>query len=409
MNVDPALGQPDLLLAIDKCAFCHDQCMAATPELLATKDQSMVVSRVATQLRLISHGLREWAPEIAERTYLGLNDGIQYEDCLFHDEGHRIEPYLRSARRAALQSGVAPGSVRAISELLDLAGNVFGLVEELAAPQVLDHEAPILVHDAAMRYLDPTALHAARLLLERVSGPYSELAIASCGAVEADLGFDDRARHAAELVTARLREMGPGPVVTPDPTLAFTLSALYPAWGLKIGRPVFHLAHYLAGRLPLPLAMLRGGVTVVYHDPGSLARGLDIVDEPRTLLRGIGGVTLVEAIPGGRRASSDGPLAGYPRPDIATAIASIRLQELLATGADCIATASPYSLRNLRSVAHGVPVMDVLSIAATACGAIETPPEWEMIMRRTGGGGGASRGLTERAVGDPCVHTADVM
>jgi Fe-S oxidoreductase len=173
---------------------------------------------------------------------------------------------------------------------------------------------------------------------------------------------------------------------------------MYPVWGIEIGRPVFHLAQYLAGRLTAAPGTLPGRATVVYHDPGSLARGLDVVEAPRTLLRAIDGVALVEAIPGGRRASSDGPLAGYPRPDIASAIAARRVQELLATDADCIATASPYSLRNLGAVGHGVPVMDVLSIVASACGAIEPPPEWAAFLE-----GRARRVETGRALAEPVV------
>ena len=379
MNADPTLGQPSLLAAIDRCAFCHDQCMAATPELLATKDQSNVVSRVAIQLRLISQGVRSWDPGIVERVYLGLNDGAQYEDCLFRDEGHRIEPYLRAARAAAFESGVAPDSVREIGDLLDQTGNVFGHEEHLAPPRALDHAAPILVHDAAMRRLDPTGLSAAQALLARACGSYSELAISTCGAVEADLGLVDRARHAAGHVAALLAQLGDGPVVTPDPTLALTMRSLYPSWGFELHRPVLHLAQYLAERLPSSSAALPDRVTVVYQDPGSLARGLDVVDEPRALLRAIGGITLVEPTPSGRRASSDGPLAGYPRPDVAAAIASRRLRELLATGADWIATASPYSLHNLRAIASDVPVVDVLTIVNAAVDEIESSGTREAI------------------------------
>ena len=167
--------------------------------------------------------------------------------------------------------------------------------------------------------------------------------------------------------------------LAPDPTLALTMSSLYPSWGFDLDRPVLHLAQYLAERLPVSGAVLPNRVTVVYQDPGSLARGLDVIDEPRALLRAIGGITLVEPTPWGRRASSDGPLAGYPRPDIAAVIASRRLRELLATGADLIATASPYSLHNLRAVAQDVPVVDVLSIVAAALGEIEPIGDGEAV------------------------------
>ena len=351
-----------LTLAVDRCSYCHDQCMSGTPELLATKDQSMAVSRVATMLR--QRRLREapWDAALSTRVFLGLDDGLQFESCIYRHEGHRIEPYLRAARRDAIAAGHIPASVAVVQGHAIATGNVFGLVETLADPVHSLDGTPILVHDAAVRALMPEALVAARRLLLAVDGRLAEVAVASCGAVEADLGLDDLAHAAAGRMAARLAAMPPGPLVTIDAAVAIAIMDMETRWGITIGRPVAHLSTYLAGHDRLPRVEPRARVSVVLHDSGALARGLGILDAPRILLRAVAGGGLREAVPSGRLASSDGPVAGYPRPDIALVMARTRARQLTETGADCIITACPSSLRNLRSAEPDRPVLDLWSL-----------------------------------------------
>jgi len=208
----------------------------------------------------------------------------------------------------------------------------------------------------------PEALVAARRLLLAVDGRLAEVAVASCGAVEADLGLDDLAHAAAGRMAARLAAMPPGPLVTIDAAVAIALMDMETRWGTTIGRPVAHLSTYRAGHDRRPRVEPRARVSVVLHDSGALARGLGILDAPRMLLRAVAGGGLREAVPSGRLASSDGPVAGYPRPDIALEMARTRARQLTETGADCIITACPSSLRNLRSAEPDRPVLDLWSL-----------------------------------------------
>ena len=361
----------DLMLreVVDRCAYCHDQCMAGTPELRATGDQSMAVSRVASLLRSTWLADQPWDHDIAERCFLGLDDGLQFEYCIYRAEGQRIEPYLRRARREAVETGFAPASVERLRRQLTATGNVFGIDETLGEPVMSVPGAAILVHDAASRFLMPEGLEAARNLLRIVDGHVAEVAVASCGAVEKDFGLWDLGQQASERMVAQLRALPSGPLVAIDATVVLALREGVRTPGLGTGRTVLHLSEYLARHPRLPDPVHRADISVVYHDSGPLARGLGIVDEPRTLLRTIVDGGLLEATPTGRRASSDGPLAGYPRPDIALGMAQIRVSELVATGADCIVAACPYSLRNLRAAGPSVPVLDLWALLVAGWGA----------------------------------------
>lgn len=352
--------------------------MSGTPELLATRDHSTVVSRVAAMLRHRWMDGRVWDADQVERVFLGVNDGLQSEYCIYRADGHRIEPYLRAARQDAIEAGFAPASVERARTMVESSGNIFGVHEALADPVIGAAGAPALVHDAATRLLLGTGLDAARRLLLRLDGDASELAIASCGLVEADLGLTDLARRGMADLAGRLDALPAGPVVTIDATLALAIRAAEDSRGPGLGREVMHLSRYLVDHPRRPRPQRRVNLSAVYHDAGPLARGLGVVEEPRALLRDIAGMDLLEATPTGRRASSDGPLAGYPRADIAATMARTRVDELAETGADCIVVADPYSLRNLRAVAGDRPVVDLWALLDVAW---EEGPDMETRLR----------------------------
>jgi len=352
--------------ALARCAFCHDQCMSATPEVVVTGDQSLVVSRVANLIRLAGGGQLQWSPELARRLFFGLTDELQFQYCLAAKEGHHFEPFLRAAREEAVRRQLAPTSVLAVAEHVRLSGNIFGRREELALPVGPAPGGPILVHDAATRVLTPGALAAARDLLGAVGPAPGELAVPSCGFVEFDLGLTHQAHAAASQAHAALAGLPDGPVVTTDPVLALALRKFYPQWGFVLNRPVLHISEYLAQRAEALPGFRPQAVTSVYHDPAALARGLGVVAPPRTLLARIPGMHLAEPITSGIRARGDGPLMGYPDEFVAAAITRARLAELRTTGAAVIITCSPYSVANLSGVSDGFPVIDLTEFLCQA-------------------------------------------
>lgn len=348
------------------CAFCHDQCMSATPEAVATGSQAHVVSRVAILGRLLDRGELKWSPATAAPLFYGLNDGWQREYCIFAGDGQRIEPYLRRLRAQAVARGVAPEAVTNALSRARASGNVFGLPASPRSDTQTGNKVAYL-HDAATRFLTPAVVDAAHNVLEMAGTPPSDLPVESGGMVEFDLGDEDAARRAAMAVADAIDTSGASVIVTTDPTLAYVIRFGYPVLGIATTVPVMHLTEFLIER---PVLSSAGpSLDVVFHDPPWLARGLGVVDAPREILRRVGGVNLLEPMMAGRLAASDGPLAGYPDADAAYAIARERVEELRATGADLIVSASPYSESNLAAAAGGsIEVVDVAEFLASRIG-----------------------------------------
>lgn len=194
-------------------------------------------------------------------------------------------------------------------------------------------------------------------MLRRVGVDAAELAVSSGGVVEADLGLEAEAEAARGRVADAVQATGATRVIATDPILVTGLRWAQAAGKVEAGIRVEHLSQALAAT-PITFAAMEP-TTAVFHDPGWLSRALDAAATVRNVLGRIEGLDLREPINSGRRAHSDGPLAGYPDPRLAREIAERRLEELLWTNAATVLTASPYSLANLSAVAADVPVVDL--------------------------------------------------
>lgn len=358
---DPFREQPEQL---ERCAYCHDQCMSATPEVIATGSQAHVVSRVAAVARLLEAGRVRWSASSGAPLFYGLNDGWQQEYCIFSGEGQRIEPYLRRFRHHAVTRGVAPVAVADALSAARATGNVFGLERSRQTTTRLTGGGVAFVHDAATRALTPHVVSAAHAVLERAEGPVIDLAVESGGMIELDLGEEELARDAAAAVATVVAASGATLLVTTDAVLAYAMRLAYPFLGVDLAIPVLHFAEYLVDHPPKTTA--GRPTSVVFHDPAWLSRGLGVIDAPRTVIRRVGGVQLLEAASSGRLAGSDGPLWGYPDSTVAAAIAADRMEELRTTGAELIVTASPYSEANLSAASGGdIEVVDLSQFLAS--------------------------------------------
>ncbi|HEX9616484.1 MAG TPA: (Fe-S)-binding protein [Anaerolineales bacterium] len=145
----------------------------------------------------------------------------------------------------------------------------------------------------------------------------------------------------------------------------------------KNGMQVQHYTQVLADKAGRGELKFSGGVdkTVTYHDPCYLGKHNGIFDDPRTVLKTIPGVKLVEmdrsrekslcCEGGGGRMWMEGTNPG-------TRLAQQRVQEALDTGAEILATACPFCLLTLdEAVKHlnaqdRIQVMDIAEIAVQA-------------------------------------------
>jgi glycolate oxidase iron-sulfur subunit len=118
-----------------------------------------------------------------------------------------------------------------------------------------------------------------------------------------------------------------------DPEWAERAAAL----SAKVKDITEYLVALPGGTRPMPTAI---NARITYHDACHLAHGQKITSPPRQLLRSIPGVTYVELGDSDQCCGSAG-VYNYLQPTMARALLRKKVDNLLATGADIIATGNP--------------------------------------------------------------------
>lgn len=173
--------------------------------------------------------------------------------------------------------------------------------------------------------------------------------------------------------TALFKELNLSKMFTTSPHCFNMFKNDYPKNGLQVQ----HYTQVLAGLIENDSLKFSGEFSrrVTYHDPCYLGKHNQIFDEPRTVLRSIPALELVEmdrsrekslcCEGGGGRMWLEGTNPG-------TRLAQLRVQEALETGAQILATACPFCLLTLdEAVKHQkaeerLRVMDIAEITAQA-------------------------------------------
>lgn len=169
-------------------------------------------------------------------------------------------------------------------------------------------------------------------------------------------------------------------IITADPHAYNALKNEYPALGISY--PVKHYTQFLAERLDQLRPLLKQPVKamVTFHDPCYLGRANGIYDEPRTLLKAIPGVKLVEMSHSRTTSLCCGGggggmwLDGFQWEKAHTRTSEWRIREAVAAGADTLAVACPYEPPRFEDAikmtkeAVGLAVKDIAELLAEAMG-----------------------------------------
>jgi Fe-S oxidoreductase len=158
-------------------------------------------------------------------------------------------------------------------------------------------------------------------------------------------------------------------VIVTSPHCLVTFTKEYPAYydGFKTNHAVQIFDQLITEKKISPKRPFEK--TVVYHDPCTLGRQMDIYDEPRRILKSIPGLKLIE-IPVFNRdfsvccgGGSMGLWRDWPQDE---RLANFRTEQILATDADILCVACPYCLQmfeeTLKSMNASMEVMDISEI-----------------------------------------------
>lgn len=134
-------------------------------------------------------------------------------------------------------------------------------------------------------------------------------------------------------------------VVAPSGSCAGMLKVHYPEmfkddpeWGPRaeaFAARVFELLSFLADVMPLPEVQANWPAKASYHDSCAGLRELGIKQEPRRLLAGVDGLEIVEGEEA-ERCCGFGGLFCIKYEDISTGMVDVKVDDLVATGADLV-------------------------------------------------------------------------
>jgi Fe-S oxidoreductase len=181
---------------------------------------------------------------------------------------------------------------------------------------------------------------------------------------------EEMARHNVELI----KSSGAKTVVTGCAECYKSLKLEYPAVVGDLSFEVLHTSEILAGMLGEGRISLDGELTekkITFHDPCHLGRYCKVYEPPRSVIRAMPGVELVEMKRHHDYAWCCGQgaaMVSSVQPDLASDIAQDRMAEASEAGADALITACPRCVSSLARASHEVKVYDLTVAVARSMG-----------------------------------------
>jgi heterodisulfide reductase subunit D len=289
-----------------------------------------------------------------------------------------------SIRRDISNSGGRPGKIDMIRDNLEESHNVFAEDNQERADwvdNIRDAPEDRYIRDKAETVYFTGCVSAYFPLAQRIPMALAHILDVShvdftllgedewcCGFPMLGAGLGDTLQTFIDHNVEAVRRKGASRVV-------FACPSCYQMWREYYPRQfeILHGSEFLAQLLKenrIPLKNLP--LTVTYHDPCDLGRGAGVYDEPREVIRSIPGVKLVE-MPANRencRCCGGGGNLEMFDPELSSAIAARKMEDVLSTGAQVVVTACQQCVRTLTTYARrkGVPVevMDLVQLVQKA-------------------------------------------
>jgi heterodisulfide reductase subunit B len=195
-----------------------------------------------------------------------------------------------------------------------------------------------------------------------------------CGAPMYHAGMQTKFAENARQAYDKMKSAGVKKIISVVPYCTNALSSLFPQNIEGFDLEVKHFVEVVDENLAAFRPRFPRKVKVTYHDPCQLVRFLNIVDEPRHILRSIEGIELVETEwTCGQWSTCCGGGGGFEAvfPELSQVLAVNRTRELLETGAEIIVTHCPGCIMQLKDGLHelkakNIEVLDLSQVVAMA-------------------------------------------
>ncbi len=318
-----------------RCAYCFEGC-PVYKELEWETDSPR-------GKMVIAYGLLTGELEVSDYVVEKLFQCTFCKDCIERCSAHVSVPDIIAAARSDLfNEGYSYNSHKSLLDKIEMSGNIFG--KRLESPPT-DGEKTVLL---GCRLLDRKSdAQKYLLILEKLGIKPKTFDETCCGMPFAVLGdkngFSRQQDKFTESIPDRKEE-----ILCVCTTCAFFIQKKYPDLRSK----------YIINEIIERLSKFKNNIkklnmTVTYHDPCNVARGLGMVDQPRWLLEKIG-VNLVEMATYGMEAECCGGGGGVLVTDkkLSEAMADHRIRQAIETGAEYLVTLCPTCELNLHNAAE---------------------------------------------------------
>jgi Fe-S oxidoreductase len=197
-----------------------------------------------------------------------------------------------------------------------------------------------------------------------------------CGAPLHHAGLQTKFAANARNAYKTLKASGVKRVIGIVPYCTHALQKLFPLYVDGYDIDVHHFVEIVAGKISLFKLKYPRKVRVTYHDPCQLVRYMNLVEEPRRILKAIEGIELVETDwTHGEYATCCGGGGGFETvfPALSEVLAVNRVTELMETRPDIIVTHCPGCIMQLKEGLKQLKIVgvEVLDLAQVVSASIE--------------------------------------
>jgi heterodisulfide reductase subunit D len=297
------------------------------------------------------------------------------------DTLHTVE-IVEAMRADCVDLGLQPEPLKKMAESTDKNGNPYGepqsdrlkWAEGLDIP---DAAETVLFVGCTPSYRTREIAQSTAKILKRAGVKFAVLPDEWCcgspllRAGNVDLG-GKMIKHNVDL----LAEKGVKRVIAPCAECYMAIARDWPKTAGALPFSVHHISEFLARLISARRIRFRNQIksTVTYHDPCHLGRAMGIYDEPRSVLKAIPGVELVEMYPTGHAAWCCGAGGGMKasNPDLALDIGVEKVPLIVQKGASVLASSCPFCKTNfvdaMQKAKVSVTVKDLTELVAESMG-----------------------------------------
>lgn len=195
-----------------------------------------------------------------------------------------------------------------------------------------------------------------------------------CGAPLFQAGMQGKFAANAREAYQKLKFSGVKQIIGIVPYCTHAITKLFPLYVEGYDLEVRHFLEVVSGGVTSLKMRFPRKVKMTYHDPCQLVRFLNLVEEPRRILRAIENVKFVETEwTHGEWATCCGGGGGFEAvfPELSQMLAVNRVRELMETGAEIIVTHCPGCIMQLKGglrqlKVEGIGVLDLAEVVAMA-------------------------------------------